>query len=469
MGNMSDFTSSAIASAHQDPIAPVIFSVTLILTAALVGRHLARKLHQPTVLGELLVGVLLGNVLYLLGSDLVLILREGTVVIQTAQRVLAGGTWEAAAQAVLGDAARANFLIALQGAQGVEYLQVAQAVDIFSRYGVIFLLFHVGLDTRVSELRRVGGDALRVAAIGVLGPLFAGYLAAWALAPGNSHTEYMFLGAALGATSIGITARVLQDLHRQSSPEAHVILGAAVLDDVFGLTLLAIVSGIVVSGSVQFGEILRTALLAGLFIVSVLYLGPYLIRWLTRLLRHLDEVEAKIFISFVFVMTLAWLANLVGLATIVGAFAAGLLITDSHFKAWECEGCRTYQIKQLFAPLEAILVPIFFVLMGLQVKLETLAEPGVGALALALTAAALAGKLVAAFGVTDKRLNRLAVGVGMLPRGEVGLVFASIGRSLGVVSAATFSAIVIMVVVTTLVTPPLLKWALTRRTLASPS
>jgi len=107
--------------------------------------------------------------------------------------------------------------------------------------------------------------------------------------------------------------------------------------------------------------------------------------------------------------------------------------------------------------------------MGLQVKLESLAEPGVGALALALTTAAVAGKLVAAFGVTDKRLNRLAVGVGMLPRGEVGLVFASIGRSLGVVSTATFSAIVIMVVVTTLVTPPLLKWALTRRTLAPPS
>jgi Kef-type K+ transport system membrane component KefB len=464
---MLDPSAPAAAVVHQDPIAPVIFGVTLILVAALAGRHGARRLEQPSVLGELVMGVLLGNLLYWLGFDLIAVLREGTAIMDMARLALDGQSWDAAAAQVMGAERGAAFLEMLRGSAGGEYLQVAQAVDIFSRYGVIFLLFHVGLDTCVAELKRVGGDSTRVAVIGVIAPFLVGYVAAWAFAPGTSHVQYLFLGATLGATSIGITARVMQDLGRQHSGEAHVILGAAVIDDVLGLVVLAIVSGIAVTGAVQLADILRTTLLAGLFIGTVLLMGPHLIRALIRLLRHLDEIEAKMFVSFVFVMALAWAANLVGLATIVGAFAAGLLLMDSQFEYWECEGCRTYQIKELFAPLEAILVPIFFVLMGLQVKLESFLHLEVVALAVALSGAAVVGKLVSALGVQDRRLNRLAVGVGMMPRGEVGLVFASIGRSLDVVSAETFSAIVLMVIVTTLSTPPLLKWVLTRRAAAT--
>ena len=463
---MLDLATPAAAHTHQDPIAPVIFGVTLILVAALAGRHVARRFHQPSVLGELVMGVLLGNLLYWLGFDLISVLREGTAIMDMAQLALAGLSWDDAAAQVMGPAEGAAFLDMLRQHPGGEYLQVAQAVDIFSRYGVIFLLFHVGLDTCVAELRRVGADSLRVAVIGVLAPFVLGYGAAWAFAPASSQAGYLFLGATLGATSIGITARVMQDLGRHRSGEAHVILGAAVMDDVLGLVMLAVVSGIAVNGSVQLGGILRITLLAALFIGGVLVLGPQLIRGMIRLLRHLDEVEAKIFISFVFVMVLAWAANLVGLATIVGAFAAGLLLMDSQFDFWECEGCRTYRIKELFAPLEAILVPIFFVLMGLQVKLESFLDFDVVTLAVALTGAAVLGKVVAAVGVRAAGLNRLAVGVGMLPRGEVGLVFASIGRSLGVVSPEVFSAIVLMVVVTTLSTPPLLKRVLARRAAA---
>jgi Kef-type K+ transport system membrane component KefB len=186
-------------------------------------------------------------------------------------------------------------------------------------------------------------------------------------------------------------------------------------------------------------------------------MGPRVIRVLVHLLRHFDEMEAKIFISFVFVMTLAWVASLVGLATIIGAFAAGVLVMDDQFKPWECENCRKYSIKELMGPIEAILVPIFFVLMGMQVKLESFLDWHVVLLASALIVAAVIGKLVSGLGVRNPLLRGLVVGVGMMPRGEVGLVFASIGRSLGVLSAEVFSAIVLMVIVTTLATPPLLK------------
>lgn len=458
-----DPINGSIAVSHHDPIAPVIFGVTLILAAALVGRYVARQLGQASVLGELVMGVLLGNLLYVAGYDLMAVLREGTALMDMADLTLGGATWEQAAITVMGADAGPPFLAMLRGHQGDEYLQVAHAVDIFSRYGVIFLLFHVGLDTCIADLRRVGMDSLRVALLGVLVPFVLGFAAAWLVEPERSHAEHMFLGAALAATSIGITARVLQDLGQQNSSEASVILGAAVIDDVLGLVLLAVVSGIVVTDSVHLPEILRTVLLAGLFIVAVLLLGPYIIRLLIVMLRHLDEMEAKIFISFLFVMILAWLANLMGLATIVGAFAAGLLIMESHFSQWQNHSGVSYRIKDLFAPLEAILVPIFFVLMGIQVKLETFLDWQVVALAALLTIVAVAGKLVAGLGVGDKRMSRLAVGIGMMPRGEVGLVFASIGKSLEVIGDGTFSAIVLMVMITTLMTPPLLGLALRSR------
>jgi len=268
----------------------------------------------------------------------------------------------------------------------------------------------------------VGLRATAVAVIGVICPFALAFVAmellanvGWLPVPEEVRALMaIFVGATLTATSVGITARVLQDLGRMHTQEARVLIGAAVIDDVLGLVVLAIVSGIAVTGAVQLADILRTSLLAALFIGTVLLLGPHLIRALIRLLRHLDEIEAKMFVSFVFVMALAWAANLVGLATIVGAFAAGLLLMDSQFEYWECEGCRTYQIKELFAPLEAILVPIFFVLIGLQVKLESFLDAEVLLFASGLTVAAIVGKVVCGV-VAGGGLNRLAIGIGMLP------------------------------------------------------
>ncbi len=447
------------SNAHNDPIAPVILGVTGILFFAVLGRFAARRLGQPSVLGELLMGVLLGNVAYFFGVDLITVLREGKAVFDMVEQVLAGTSLEAAALDTLGMDEAATVLEIFHGPYGPQMVQVAHTVDIFSRYGVIFLLFLVGLDTSIDELREVGGDSIRVALVGVLLPFALGFGAARVLMPELSLNTDLFIAATLGATSVGITARVLQDLGRGRSREAHVILGAAVMDDILGLVMLAVVSGIIVSGGVAFGNVAKTIVLASLFLVGAVVLSPYFLRYTIRLVGRLDLIEAKMFISFLFVMALAWFANLVGLATIVGAFTAGIILHDAYFTHWGDHEQHSYTIKDLIMPLEVILVPIFFVLMGVQVKLETFLDWNVVVVAAGLLVAAIVGKLACGL-VVSRGTNRSAVGIGMMPRGEVGLVFAAIGKGLDVISEALFSAIVLMVIVTTLITPPLLKFVL---------
>jgi Kef-type K+ transport system membrane component KefB len=452
---------NVFSTMHSDPIAPVILGVTGILFFAILGRFAARKLGLPSVLGEVTMGILLGNVAYFLGLDLIVVLREGPAIFDLERLAIAGQAIDTAAFATLGPETANQVLRILQGAQGGQILQVAQTVDVFSRYGVIFMLFLVGLDTSVDEMRQVGADSARVAVIGVVLPFILGFTVARLLMPHLSVNTDLFIAATLGATSVGITARVLQDLHREQSPEAHIILGAAVLDDILGLLMLAIVSGIVVSGSIQLLPVLSIILLAILFLGGALYLGPYLIRSVARLLCRLDLVEAKMFTSYLFVMVLAWLANLVGLATIVGAFTAGLILSESYFRFCSLTDDSHVSIKSLIMPLEVILVPIFFILMGIQVKLETFLDPEVLTMAAGLLLAAILGKIAAGLGARKTR-KRITVGVGMMPRGEVGLIFAAIGKGLGVISDALFSAVVLMVIVTTLLAPPLLKLALGR-------
>lgn len=441
---------------HNDPVAPVILGVTTILFFAVLGRFGARKLGQPSVLGEILMGVLLGNLAFFLHFDLIMVLREGPAIFAIVERAFAGIPLPQAAAQVLGETEARRILDVLQGPLGAQLLQVAHTVDVFSRYGVIFLLFLVGLDTSVQEMRVAGGPSLRVAFVGVLLPFLFGFEVARLLMPELSLNADLFVAATLGATSVGITARVLKDLGRDRSAEARVILGAAVIDDVLGLVLLAVVSGIIVSGGVQFGAVVRIVLLALVFLAGAVWLGPHVLHYAIALVRRLDLIEAKMFVSYLFVMVLAWLANLVGLATIVGAFTAGLILHDSYFHQWGDHTEHRYSIRDLIMPLEVILVPIFFVLMGIQVKLESFLDTQVIMIAAGLLAAAVLGKLLAGF-VAGRGVNRLAVGIGMLPRGEVGLIFAAIGKSLGVINDALFSAVVLMVIVTTLMAPPLLK------------
>ena len=455
--------SEGVPQAHSDPIAPVILGVTGLLFVALMGRFSARKLGLPSVLGELTIGIIAGNLAYQFGFDLILLLREGPHVFDTIQHFLHDATLGNEVCDTLVDAQERRILSVLGGPSGNEYLQIAHTVDVFSRYGVIFLLFLVGLDTNLNEMRQVGADSTRVALIGVALPFVLGVAATFLLASQLSLHTALFLGAALGATSVGITVRVLEDLQQSQSRLAHTILGAAVFDDILGLLMLATVTGVVVSGGIEIGHIAKVVLLAGVFLGGAFYLGPYILRFIIGLMRHLDLIEAKMFVSYLFVMVLAWLANLSGLATIIGAFTAGVILKDAYFVHWGPHEKHDYDIRDLIMPLEVILVPIFFVLMGIQVKLETFLDWQVVTLAAGLLVAAIVGKLACGLGVA-KPMNRWAIGLGMLPRGEVGLVFAAIGRGLGVVDDAMFSSLVMVVIITTLLSPPLLKLSLKGKT-----
>ena len=446
---------------HSDPIAPVILGVTGILFVALIGRFTARKLGFPSVLGELMMGILVGNIAYYFSFDLITVLREGPAIFDTMENLLKGEELELACLNAIGAEGTWDILDILRGPHGNEMLQVAHTVDVFSRYGVIFLLFLVGLDTSIDEMRQVGPDSGRVAIVGVLLPFLLGLLASTLLIENVAFHTSLFLGATLAATSVGITAMVLQEMKMQQTETARIILGAAVFDDVLGLLMLAIVSGIVVNGSVDLINIAMIIVMATLFLLAAVFLGPFFIRLIVRLFHRLDLIEAKMFVSFLFVMMLAWMANLSGLATIIGAFTAGLILHDAYFESWDNDRKCPICIKDLIMPLEVILVPIFFVLMGIQVKLETLLQPGVMMLAAGLVAAAIVGKVVSGFGAFGVS-NRWAIGFGMMPRGEVGLIFAAIGKSLGVLDDSLFSAVVLMVIVTSLLSPPLLKYCLRR-------
>ncbi len=448
---------------HGDPIAPVILGVTSILAFAVIGRVGARKLGQPTVLGEMLMGILLGNIGWHYGVDLITVLREGPPVFDIVNRALAGMPMDQAAARIVGTEKGPDFVRIITGPAGGQVMQVAHTVDVFSRYGVIFLLFMVGLETNLEEMKRAGGDSIRVALIGVALPVGLGLAVTSILLPDLPIISSVFIAATLGATSIGITAKVLQEMGKARSPEGRIILGAAIFDDIIGLVILAVISGIVVSGSVNVGEVGVVILFSCLFLFGAIKFGPAIVRMSANLMRRLDVVEAKMFTSYLFVMVLAWLANLAGLATIIGAFAAGIVLHDSYFTAHtNASHERSLTIRELIMPLEVILVPIFFILIGIQVKLEAFLSWPVIILAAGLIIAATIGKLMSGLGAR-RPAGHLLVGIGMLPRGEVGLVFAAIGRTLGVIDDAIFAAIVLMVFVTTLAAPPWLKAAIVAR------
>jgi Kef-type K+ transport system membrane component KefB len=448
---------------HDDPVATIILGVTTIFFLAIIGRFIAKRLHQPGVLGELLMGVFVGNLLYFFGDPLIVVLREGSSVIEIIKGLLSGLALSDAVHAVISNQYYANQLVdALASARGIEYLKISYAVEVFARYGVIFLLFMVGLESSVGELKRTGRESVCVAFIGVAAPMILGFIVAYFLLPAGNIQASLFIAATLSATSIGITARVLSELKQLNTREAKTILGAAILDDILGLIILAVVSSMVVTGAVDGVVALHITLLSVLFFVGVLLLGPYLLRVSVHFFSFLELWEAKLFISFLFVMLLAWLATLVHLASIIGAFTAGVILHDDYFKSREPHQTEKRSIHHLLSPLESLLAPIFFMVIGIQVKLETFYSWHVLVLASGLLIAAVLGKLVSGIGAHAKD-DRLLIGIGMMPRGEVGLVFASIGRTLGVISDDLFSAIVLMVVLTTFITPPLLKMRYARK------
>lgn len=402
------------------PIGHVVLALAAILAAAKVGGDLAVRLRQPAVLGELAAGVVLANL------------------------DLAGVTWF---RSLTGD----------------------PTIEILAQLGVVILLFQVGLESTVRDMMKVGVTSTLVAVLGVVTPFALGWGVGAVLLPGHSAYAHAFLGATLTATSVGITARVLKDLGKAQLPEARVILGAAVIDDVLGLVILAVVAGVI--GAAETGATLSagaTGLVvakAVLFLFGALVIGVVLSPRLFALAAQLRGRGVLLATALVACFVLAALASAIGLAAIVGAYAAGLILEDVHWREFTRRGEQ--RVQDLVAPIAEFLVPVFFVLMGMRVELRAFAQPGVLGLALLLTLAAIVGKQACALGALGRGLDCLSIGIGMIPRGEVGLIFASIGMTLTlhgerIVDAGIYSAAVIMVMATTMVTPPALAWSLAR-------
>jgi Kef-type K+ transport system membrane component KefB len=452
---------------HVDPFAPVLLELAAIIVAAMIGRWAAAAVNQSPVLGELLIGVVVGNIGYWLGRPLfILVMHLGETQPLFAEIWTTGLPVREVAARVFSEAQLmpggiGNEVVSILTGPGSSHLvTMTIALWMFSSLGVILLLFMVGLESTVHEMLAVGPRALWVGVIGIVAPLVLGFFATEAALPGIPTAVSLFMGATLSATSVGITARVFKDLNKLQTREAKIILGAAVIDDVLGLIILAIVVGIAASGGVQLGAVARIGLLSAIFLGGVIVLGEHMVRALIPAMRALDRRNLKLLFPLALASILSWLASKIELATIVGAFAAGLILNEEHFPKTDGEDGPT--MEELIRPLEAMFAPLFFVLMGMQVNVATFGSMNTLGITLVLTVTAVGAKLIAGL-PAGKDVDRLSVGIGMVPRGEVGLIFASVGKGLGVVDEGLFSAVVIMVIVTTLLAPLLLKWSLSRR------
>jgi Kef-type K+ transport system membrane component KefB len=390
-------------------LATLLLWLAILLVVAKIGGDLAIRIGQPAVVGELGVGILLGALPIHIDDPM---------------------------------------------------------LEVLAQLGVILLLFEVGLESTTRDLMKVGVSAVLVAIIGVAVPVGLGFAVARWLLPGAGVYTHVFLGATLAATSVGITARVLKDLDASTSPEARIILGAAIVDDVLGLVLLAAISGAATAAAAgESMSIDRTVLILGkavAFLVIAFAIGSQLARLIFRAASFLRSRDVLLAIGLGVCFFLSWLAHVVGLAPLVGAFAAGVLLEDAHFTRFAERGEPS--LERHIQPIASFLVPLFFVVTGLHVKLSALGKPGALGLAAALTVAGVIGKQVCGLGVVTPGVRRSVVGIGMVPRGEVGLIFASAGLSLKLLDQSSFAAVVGMVVVTTLMTPPALKLLLRKPT-----
>jgi Kef-type K+ transport system membrane component KefB len=403
----------------------VLIGVAIMLVLAKAGGEIFERVGQSAVLGELCAGIVLGNL------------------------VIFGFNW-------------------------AERLKTDETIAALAELGVIILLFEVGLESDLKEMVEVGPSSLLVAVLGVIAPFFLGWAVSAYFIPGEARLAHIFIGATLCATSVGITARVFKDLGKLATREARIILGAAVIDDVLGLLILAVVAGAIkaagAGGVMSFFDVALIALKSLAFLIGAIVIGHLLMPRMLHVAGRLETRGVLLTLAISCCLFLAWASAKVGLAPIVGAFAAGLILDEVHYKHGR-EPER--DLNDLLQPVSTVLVPIFFVLMGLKVDLRLFTRVDILGLASALTVAAIVGKQICTLGVVERGVNRLAVGLGMIPRGEVGLIFAGIGATLmlptasgvsqPVISSAIFGAVVIMIIITTLITPIALKWSLGRK------
>lgn len=394
----------------------ILTDLLIVFVAAKLVGEIFTRIGQPAVIGELLVGVLIGP--FALG----LIGRPGPELLE---------------------------LFHDDPSVASEALHLT--LEVFAEVGVVVLLFFVGLETRLDEMLKVGWRAAIVGTLGVVLPFIAG--TALMLALGEPAVESLFIGVALVATSVGITARVLRDLGVLDAQEARIILGAAVFDDILGLLMLTIVSGIGSTGEVNVGRVVAIAALALGFTAVVAFAGTWAARRWFHLVSYLHIDNAPVVVSLALMLGLAVLAAAIGLAAIIGAFLAGMMLAEI---------AEEHELERRILPLYEFLVPFFFVITGSLVDPRLFLQRETIGIALLVTAVAIVTKAAGAgLGGIGLSLRSISViGVGMVPRGEVGLIVASIGLSMGVVEHRLFSVVMVMAVVTTLIVPPILTWLL---------
>ncbi len=380
----------------------------IILLTARIFAELAVRLQAPSVIGELLAGVVLGP-------------------------------------SLLG------------------WLEPLQAIKLMAEIGIILLLFEVGLDTDIRRLVRTGGKSVTVAIVGFLLPMLLGFaLGYWVF--GLSLLVSLFIGGTLTATSIGITVRVLTDLRRQHSVEGQVVLGAAVLDDVLGVIVLALLYEFSVGGGISLvntGKVL-------VFVAAFFVLAPVAARMISLIIRRFDavsEIPGLLPTTIVsLVLFFAWLADVMGAPELLGGFAAGLALSRRFFLpfgvALRTDAKFADRIEAQMKPIVHLFTPIFFVYVGLSLNLREIdwASPFIWIFSLSLFAAAIVGKLLGAFMIREPWPLRWVIGIAMIPRGEVGLIFVELGRVSGIFDQEIHAGLVIVIALTTLLSPLAMKW-----------
>lgn len=424
---------AATSSAHDNSLNETLLLFAIFLIAGKIGGVVEKK-GQPSVLGELLIGVILSGLAYFGISIL--------------------------------NSAKENNILAF-----------------LAEFGAVLLLFQIGLESNISKILKVGYRSLCVALIGVVVPFLLGTLVVGPMFFSNTtFTARLFIGAAFVATSVGISAAIFQNLNALETRAYQTVLGAVVIDDILGLLILAIVSAIASGHDVTVGFVLTLSLKAVLFLVLAIFFGSVYAKNISSFFSKIHTgTGMKLGLAITFALAYAYLATLVGLAPIIGAFAAGLVLDAVDFKDFDVPLAsfklqalsRKYKelnehvedvihelnhrhISDMVAGIGLIFIPIFFVYTGLQLDFSILLNVDFYLISFAIAFIAIIGKVVSGVAAQGTFVEKLLVGVSMVPRGEVGLIFASVGRSLGAIDDKLFSIIVLTIIITTLVSPPLI-------------
>jgi Kef-type K+ transport system membrane component KefB len=428
-------TKAATASDAEEGslvLAGVLLSLVIIYFASKLGGEICARINLPPVLGELVGGVVIG-----ISAFHLLVFPEGG---------------SAAEDSLIISLLQSTAGLAPESAAAV-FASQSEVITLLSELGVVILLFEIGLESDLKELIRVGPIAAVVAVVGVVAPFVAGTLGLVSLF-NVSVIPAIFAGAALTATSIGITAKVLAELGQLSSKEGQIIIGAAVLDDILGIVVLAVVASLVKTGEIEISNIIYLVISAATFLIGSILIGRLITPFIVGLVNEMKTRGQVLLTGLIFAFSLSYIATAIHLEAILGAFAAGLILAETE---------KRQELEQQVIPVADILVPIFFVCVGAKTDLSVL-NPAIPSnregliIATFLITVAILGKVITGLTVFgDPDLNKLAIGVGMIPRGEVGLVFAGVGSASGALSEATEAAIIMMVISTTFIAPPLLR------------